>query len=119
MPFDKRKSGISSVGDLPWGSHFCQFYQTKKDLLDILIPYFRAGLEDNELCVWVTSALLDIEDAKKALKKAVPHFEKYTKNVQIEIIPYKRWNVGNGKSGSAVVSRLDHAVSGGFDGLRL
>ncbi len=29
-----------------WGIHFCQFYQTKEDLMDILVPYFKAGLED-------------------------------------------------------------------------
>lgn len=50
----KRNSGIALVGDLPWGSHFCQFYTTKQDMLDIVVPYFRAGLEGNELCVWVT-----------------------------------------------------------------
>ena len=119
MPFDKRKSGISSVGDLPWGSHFCQFYQTKKDLLDILVPYFRAGLEGNEFCVWVTSGALGAEDAKKALKKAVPRFEEYVKKGQIEIISQSRLCALGKKSGSTVVSRLDHAVSSGFDGLRL
>jgi hypothetical protein len=40
-----RKSALSVVGDVTWGSHFCQFYETKEDLLDILVPYFRAGLE--------------------------------------------------------------------------
>ncbi|RJQ49067.1 MAG: PAS domain S-box protein [Nitrospiraceae bacterium] len=116
---DKRKSGISIIGDLPWGSHFCQFYQTKKDLLDIFVPYFEAGLENNELCVWVTSRVLGAEDVKKALKKAVPHFEKYTRNGQIEIIPFSRCHTGNGKPGKVIASMIDEAVSGGFEGLRL
>jgi len=40
-----RKFGIDIVGDIPWGTHFCQFYQTKEDLIDILCPLFqrRAG----------------------------------------------------------------------------
>ncbi len=46
---EMRKSGIELVDDLPWGTHFCQFYETKEDLLTTLIPYFRAGLENNEL----------------------------------------------------------------------
>ena len=29
-----RKSGIDIIGDMPWGTHFCQFYQTKEDLLE-------------------------------------------------------------------------------------
>ncbi|HEX9114194.1 MAG TPA: MEDS domain-containing protein, partial [Nitrospirota bacterium] len=52
---DKRKSGIPLIGDLPWGSHFCQFYQTAEDLLDILLPYLEAGVENNEFCIWITS----------------------------------------------------------------
>ena len=27
------------MGDIPWGTHVCQFYQTKEDLVDILVPY--------------------------------------------------------------------------------
>lgn len=115
----KRKSGISLIDDLPWGSHFCQFYRTAKELLDILVPYFRAGLEKNELCLWVISEPLGVEDAKKALKKAVPHFEDYSKKGQIEIIPRRMWLARGGKSGKAIASRVAKAVSGGLDGLRL
>jgi len=116
---EKRNSGIPSIGDLPWGSHFCQFYQTKQDLLDLLVPYFKAGLEKNELCVWVTSRPLRVEDAKNALREAVPGFEGYASKGQVEIIPYTRWRTRDGDSDAAIVSRLDRAISSGFDGLRL
>jgi hypothetical protein len=55
MATEFRKSGISVVGDVPWGTHFCHFYETKQDLLDTLIPYFKAGLESKEFCLWVVS----------------------------------------------------------------
>jgi hypothetical protein len=48
MATELRRSGIDVVGDMPWGTHFCQFYDTKDDLLEILVPYFKAGLESNE-----------------------------------------------------------------------
>ncbi len=118
MQFDKRKSGISLIDDLPWGSHLCQFYQTRKDLLDIFLPYFRAALENNEYCVWITSGALSAGDARKALTESIPHFESYTDKGQIEIIPHSRWPSGGG-SGRAIVSRADRAVFGGFEGLRL
>ncbi|MCX5991495.1 MAG: MEDS domain-containing protein [Chloroflexi bacterium] len=35
-----RKSGIGAVGDVAWGTHFCQFYHTREDLVDILVPDF-------------------------------------------------------------------------------
>ncbi len=39
--FDKRKSGISLIEDMPWGIHFYLFYSTKQDMLDIVAPYFK------------------------------------------------------------------------------
>lgn len=119
-----RQSGIALIGDLPWGSHFCQFYQTKKDLLDILIPYFRAGLENNELCVWVTSDFLTKDYALKALKKAVPNFSDYLDRGQIEIFPYTDWYLIGGnfdlkRTLNMWIQKHDEALSRGFDGLRV
>lgn len=112
---DKRKSGISLIGDLCWGTDFCQFYQTENDLLEVLLPYFRAGLENNELCVWMTSG--SAQNARKALEKAFPRFGEYVDRGQIEIIPHRRWRA---QSGSApIVSKLDEALASGFDGLRI
>ncbi len=82
-----RSSGIDIIGEMSWGTHFCQFYQTKEDLTDILIPYFKAGLENNEFCLWVTSQPLEVEEAKEALGKAVPDIDIYLEKGQIEIIP--------------------------------
>ena len=65
-----RNSGIDIIGDVPWGTHFCQFYQTKEDLVDILVPYFKTGLENNEFCLWVTSQPLEVEEAKETLRKS-------------------------------------------------
>jgi MEDS: MEthanogen/methylotroph, DcmR Sensory domain len=63
MTSNLRKSGIDIIGDIPWGMHICQFYQTKEDLINILVPYFKAGLENNELCIWITSQPLEREEA--------------------------------------------------------
>ena len=71
-----RKSGIDVIGDVPWGTHFCQFYQTKEDLMEILVPYFKSGLENNELCVWVISQPLEVGKAKEALRGVIPDFDR-------------------------------------------
>jgi len=120
----KRDSGIALIGDVPWGTHFCQFYKTKKDLLDMLVPYFKAGLENNEFCMWVTSEPLNVADANRAMKKAMPHFEDYVGRGQMEIIPYGQWYTKGGSFKeervlNGWVSRLDKALKNGFDGLRL
>ena len=118
-----RKSGIDIIGDVPWGMHFCQFYQTKEDLMDILIPYFKVGLENNEFCMWVTQ-ISEVEEAKEALRKAIPDVDVYFEKEQIEIIPYDRGFVSKGIFDSERVlnkwiRKLDKALSSGYDGLRL
>ncbi len=124
VPAEKRNSGIALIGDLPWGSHFCQFYRTKKDLLDVLVPYFRAGLEGNELCVWVTSDFVTDEDAMRALKKGVPGFGEYLDKRQIEVFPYTDWYLKGGsfdlrRTLGMWMDKHGEALSRGFDGLRV
>jgi PAS domain S-box-containing protein len=118
-----RKSGIDIIGDIPWGTHFCQFYQTKKDLMEILIPYFKAGLENNEFCLWITSEPLKTEEAKEALKRAIPDLNIYLERGQIEIVPDTSYYVkGNSfdleKSLNAGAKKFNHALISGYDGLR-
>src|SRR3989339_55970 len=91
-----RKSGIAIWGDIPWGTHVCQFYKTKDDLAGILLPYFKAGLENNEFCVWITSDSLQCEEAMRLLKEYLPDGEAYLAKGQLEIIPYTEWYLQGG-----------------------
>ena len=118
-----RNSGIDIVGDVSWGTHFCQFYQTKEDLMEILLPYFKAGLENNEFCIWVTSEPLDAEEVKEALRRNVPGFDAYLENGQIEIIPYTHGYLKNGvfdfkKILSGWIEKTNRTLANGYDGLR-
>src|SRR5678815_4153713 len=83
-----RNSGIDVLGEIPRGSHFCYFYETKQDLLDILVPFFKAGLEGKEFCLWLVSnpAPLTVEEAKEALVKALPELDRRIIDQDIEIM---------------------------------
>jgi hypothetical protein len=94
MATNIRKTGISVVGDVPWGTHFCHFYETKQDLLDTLVPYFKTGLESNEFCLWVISNnpdLITTEEAKAALAGAVPDLDRHLAAGNIEILNERDW----------------------------
>jgi PAS domain S-box-containing protein len=124
MGDEMRESGIKVIGQVPWGTHFCQFYKTKQDLIDILIPYFTAGLEHNEFCMWVTSEPLLAAEAEAALRKSLKNFPEYKKRGQLEIIPYSQWYVPGGVFDDERVLRgwvekLEAAQARGFTGLRL
>jgi len=73
--------------DLPWGSHVCQFYNTKEDQLEMLVPYFKQGLERNEACAWLVGDLT-IEEARHALAAAVPGLDCYMATGQMQIRHY-------------------------------
>ena len=119
-----RKFGIELVGEIPWGTHLCQFYESKQDLIDILVPYFAEGLRNNEFCMWITSHPLEAEKATEELKKAVPNLDEYAKKGQIEILSYNDWYLLDGKFDSnrvlqGWVEKENAALQRGFEGLRL
>lgn len=119
-----RPSGIDVIGSVPWGTHFCQFYQTREDLLDLLIPYFKAGLENNEFCMWVTAEPLDAGLAHRAMAGAITDFDTYVERGQIEIMPHDRWYLRGGHFDAhqvlnGWVSKLEQALARGYAGLRL
>jgi hypothetical protein len=73
--------------DMPWGTHVCQFYNRKEDLIRLLVPYFKQGLEKNEACVWMV-ADLTIDEARTALAAVVPDLERYLASGQMQIRHY-------------------------------
>jgi len=123
MEENPRKSGIDIIGDVPWGTHFCQFYRTKEDLTDILVPYFKAGLENDEFCVWIISKPLEVEEAKEAMKRVIPDIDVYLEKGQMEIIPYTHGYMKEGifdpeRIVNCWVEKINNLRAGGYHGLR-
>jgi hypothetical protein len=53
VPKKTHRTAIDPARKLPWGTHFCQFYESHQDLLDIVVPYLKSGLRHNEYCIWM------------------------------------------------------------------
>ncbi|MFA4992111.1 MAG: MEDS domain-containing protein [Candidatus Omnitrophota bacterium] len=85
----------------PLHKHTCLFYNSKEELLDILVPYFKAGLESDEFCLWIVSEPLNPEEAKSALKKTVNDPDSYIKKGQLEIGGFKDYYFKSGVFTSA------------------
>jgi DNA-binding CsgD family transcriptional regulator len=86
-----RRTGLSVLGDVPWGTHLCVFYETKQDLLDTVVPYFRAGLQDNEFGLWAVSDPVTVEQAHAALSEAMPDYQAYGARGQMQIVHGSEW----------------------------
>jgi DNA-binding CsgD family transcriptional regulator len=117
-----RDSGLRHVGELPWGAHVCSFYETAEDLLATCVPYFAAGLENNEFCVWAVSGPISIDDALDALHD-LPDFASRLRQGQIELLRGTDWYLPGGQVDVRRVSdgwlaKLELGLSHGYDGLR-
>jgi signal transduction histidine kinase len=109
---------------MPWGTHFCVFYDTTADLLETLVPYCSAGLQSNEFCMWVVAPPLTVEDARRALARAVPDFEQYERAGSIEIVGARDWYLQDGEFDLERViggwnEKLARALASGYAGVRV
>ncbi len=121
---DQVDSGIGTIGGVPWGTHLCQFYETADDMVDIIVPYFKAGLEGNERCMWVTADPLRADEAVNALRNAVPDLDRRLSGGQIEIVDHDQWQVlQTAKSVDDVIAwwmrGKDEALASGYGGFRI
>src|SRR6202051_2114992 len=124
MTTEMRKTGDDVVGDMPWGTHFCLFYETRADLLETLVSYCKAGLESQEFCLWVVAEPLTGEDATHALERAVPGFDRYFADRSIEIVRAYDWYLQDGTFDLNRVIRgwnekLARASARGYAGVRV
>ena len=118
-----RRSGLDAIGELAWGTHICQFYQTPQDLLEVLVGYFQQGLQNNEFCMWVTSEPLGIDEATNALRSVVPDLDERIRQGQIEFLDYRQWYFPDDQFDADLVlqrwvGREHAALTLGYEGLR-
>jgi two-component sensor histidine kinase/PAS domain-containing protein len=94
-----------------------------EELRDVLVPYFQAGLENNERCLWVTGEAFTAEEARSALRAAVPDLAKRERDKQIEIANGHEWYTAGEKLRphdlvSGLLQREQDALELGYEGLR-
>jgi C4-dicarboxylate-specific signal transduction histidine kinase len=124
MPSQLRQTGIGVVGDVPWGTHFFLFHETQEDLLDTVVPYFKAGLESRELCIWVISEPLTEQVVRSALRLAIPDLERHVREDSMQILQGREWYLTGDdldleKVTRGWIDKMESALARGYSGLRL
>ena len=84
---------------------------------------FKAGLENNERCLWVTGEGFTAEHARCALRGAVPDFDRRERRKQIEIADGGEWYARTERLRpdellKGLVEREQDALAQGYAGLR-
>lgn len=125
MPVDDafRPTGISVLGDVPWGTHLCLFHETNRDFLALMAVFFSAGLQNQEFCLGILPDYVSDEEALSAFRQALPDFDRHLSRGNIELIPRDRWIFTAGKFDIAGTieryrEKLREALSKGYAGLR-
>lgn len=110
---------MGAVGILPWGTHFCQYYETEPDFLGIMESYFRVGLAAHEACLWITAPPWTLEHAQSIVR------ERFQERVEdITVRPYSEWYLDRDGAfqGTAILHSwracVTAALERGYTGLR-
>lgn len=116
--------GVPGIRSIPFGIHMCHFYPNRRGLIDSLVPYFKAGLNNNERCFWITAPPLPASDAKAALGKSVAGLEAMIKERRIRILDAKEWFPSTaGADGNGIIAfwvrEEEQALADGYQGLRI
>ena len=118
---DLTKYGIPGIDHVPFGIHVCHFYRARQELVDALVPYFAAGLGNNENCVWVTP--LPTDEAAAALGKVLMGVDALLDKGRMQIFDSKAWHARTRgmDEGTVVQFWLNEerkALGQGYQGLR-
>ena len=119
-----RDTGISLLGRVPWGTHVCMFYDTKRDLLDANVAFFKAGIESRERVLWAVSDPISLDEAKHAARRSISNFDDLLATGDIEISSARDVYLSKGKIEPQKViqgwhRKLRLAVATGREGLRI
>jgi excisionase family DNA binding protein len=111
---------INTPHEWRYGTHVCHLYEAKKDLLDVVVPYFKKGLNTNQLCLWVTAYPLEIDEAE-IVADGMTSGHGISRD-QIEVIDWNRWYSSNTLDATDLLrhwmAKLKLARAEGFEGIR-
>ena len=115
------KPAAGVFDQIHWGAHLCQLYDSVQDVIEVLVPYFKRGLEEDALCIWLAPMPLR-QEVMDALKGGIPRLDEYQRRGQLQAIPYTDWYFRDGRFnvstaiGSAA-GALNQAKQLGFKGV--
>ncbi|MFH0940801.1 MAG: MEDS domain-containing protein [Candidatus Omnitrophota bacterium] len=103
--------------------HMCMFYGSSKDLLELVVPYFREGFERNKFCVWAVPESLGLKEAQQALSEGIGELKEYMDKGQLRLFEARSLYNRSGRFVRAEVldgwaKIAEEALSLGFDGIR-
>ncbi|HPT07418.1 MAG TPA: MEDS domain-containing protein [Candidatus Omnitrophota bacterium] len=79
------------------GIHSCLFYETKKDLYEIIVPYFEEGFRKNEFCIWIIAEPLGILDIYQYAPAKAVLFQQQVADGKLKVMSAHDWYLDDGR----------------------
>jgi hypothetical protein len=116
--------GLPGIDRVPVGMHACHFYGNRDQLVAALVPYFAAGLANNERCLWITAPPLPAGEAVAALRQASDRVDEAILSGALRVFDFDQWYTdAAGVKGLEVVEMWlreeERALADGYSGLRI
>jgi hypothetical protein len=90
--------------------HACHFYRNRNELVAAMVPYFIAGLRENERCLWITAPPLPAHEASQALRAASDGVDEAIQAGALRILDFDQWY---GSFGAVEGTRRDPVLARG------
>jgi DNA-binding CsgD family transcriptional regulator len=88
------------------------------------VPYFKAGLTNNEYCLWITSKDLPVSHARNAIRKSLLKSDEIGLGSKMEIFSQSNWYLKHRRLDAegvrkAWMKKMSHALEQGCEGIRV
>jgi hypothetical protein len=114
--------GLTGIKAIPYGLHMCHFYEKREELSATLVPYFVAGLQKNERCLWITAEPLDARAAEAELVATGLNVPAMARKGSLLIRDHSDW-FGDSLDADRIIERWleeeRRALDEGYVGLRI
>ena len=96
---------------VPQSNQISAIYRDIAELTELLIIYFKQGIETGEYCLWISPDDLFAEETKNELKKSGIDVERFINSSQLEILPAESLN----KNITTLESKITELVEKGYE----
>lgn len=94
---DYNDRNLDIIKDIPLGTHIAVLYPDNNKFIGILSEFIKAGLKNNEMCLWVYAQEKNSNTVRDKISKTIPDIDFYIEKGQFRVISCKEWYISDNR----------------------